>query len=257
MFDKVISAKDWEMNPLLTFFNSLTYSRVTSVKPNGPLTAYVQYSDDVKVTVPYDTYERIPLGSKERFYSVEAESFVGYACCGDGQFRFESENYCDLSDSLCELTKTGTKVLPRPMRVTQVLEDRGNVYAFSPKRTVMGDLIFGVVDKNEFVKWFVASEQFYRFYKMVLNGPTHYNKLGTVEQVLNGNSRLVVDSVRKRIVAGLPRLPYNVLRSERVSRQYLHVYVAAALKHVFEVDYKDYKPRVEGVVLEWEIPSQH
>lgn len=263
---------------MIAFLNTLTLSRVERVFPQTSPRFIHHESSTVETLITKQIFDHLLAGIKERHCTVEADSFMGEARCTGGRrsapigarnrdlhLRFDSSGFCRLSDALDALEPTKTTTLPREPRSAEQLVEWDDAHIYEQHQThLSGDLIVGVVEWTDlrkdgrsagrFVKWFLASEQFLRFYYIITRGPTSYNLLDTLERVLSGNSRLVVDTRRKMVVAGLSAPPYNHLRCEEVAQRYMHVYVVAIVETAFGKTMDECAPRVRGVEIAWDVP---
>lgn len=242
------------------FLKSLTYGRVVIVQPAGTVRLFFNASDDRKQAIFPEVFQNLPNGIKERHCYEEADAFVGVVKCGRDHgalggrtFEFKSEDFCDLNNHLDGMRKVGTRLLPRASRLTEQMREWDGQLDGKP-RMLSGELVFGRAQDGRFVEWFLASEQFLRFYNIMLYGPTPHNGLDTIESITNGNSRLIVNTRKKYEIAGLPLPPYNALRYERASREFLHVYLPPILLFGFGKYFGDYTPRVRDRPIAWDVP---
>lgn len=89
-------------------------------------------------------------------------------------------------------------------KIHKVLDSKKEWVEKIVNEEIPGDLICGAVDpnnRNKFLFWFVASEQFFRFYKIIMHNNNHVctvkAKLNTREAVLSGNNKLCTNTFKK------------------------------------------------------------
>lgn len=155
-----------------------------------------------------------------------------------------------------------------------------------------GDLVCGVLNprnRNKFQFWFIASEQFYRCFQLVMHENHPLNEKKTI---LSGSNKLCTNTFKKKAMEKalvremiekqkaissrtsswveimeidgqiskltekleeLEQQEYWSLRSEKISRQYCHIYPAIALICLYNE--KLTQKNVPGCLAKWDVPN--
>lgn len=206
----------------------------------------------------------------------------------------DEENIVDFSKRVEELLEEASQSIRQGLFLL-------NKQWTSSERTLelAGDIICGVLNpmnKDRFQFWFIASEQFYRFFQIIMHDNKHPGtikaKLNTRERVLLGNSKLCTNTFKKKMyeIAKLKEeiekkkeiqsssvswadimelddvleklteklelleIPeFWCLRSEKLSRNFFHIYPALIMKFVYNE--KLTSENIPGKVPEWVVPG--
>jgi hypothetical protein len=160
------------------------------------------------------------------------------------------------------------------------------------KQDLDGDLICGVLghNKNRFQFWFIASEQFYKFFQLVMFG--NHPELNSRKKILSGNNRLCTNTYRKKLMeiegikkeierlktiqshsaswADIVELDEDIanlheklsilefpeywsLRGEKIGQEFCHIYPALALLCIYKEKLSN--KNVPGGLSEWNVPG--
>jgi hypothetical protein len=283
------------------FINSLYYDRVVHVNCFSETYASTSISKELlndKKTYKLHTetevreitreeYDAIPPEERERVCTEHCKSFEGYT---SRNCHFNSDGVHELSEKFT-LEKSDKDILPRTERYRKLMDfvkikDLSTFttesqipitsavygYKYSTKNTkIPGDLIFGILEDGRFTKWFMASEQFFLFFKTMKKWFDTKTVDMTLEQAINGNCKLIANTWKKRIINCKLNMdtydnqiypPFKVLRYENISKDYLHVYV----KPIVEIIFNNYtilpnnfyrfenNTIIRNIPVEWDVP---
>jgi len=205
--DKYGRTPDELLKKIKDSLTNLIFGRTLSINPQSTI-FYKKFTDNIHFTYIYeDEYNKLTDIEKEKYVIQECDKFTGKLITYDKQvYEFNSKNYCEL-DFISENPTfwfnlrsasqnrhsfgSGPEyksILPRTSRL--ITEN-------NKTKKYLSDLICGIFkpgsnsaanNTSELMFWFICSEQFHRFYKIIMfnNNHPHMKNFSTIKDICQG-----------------------------------------------------------------------
>jgi hypothetical protein len=262
-------------NASLYFNPNIPILKVCSVPPRAPRSVKMPVKLKEPTASPEDIEQGKSMVERGKTLKREVKSLIQKVEANKilGKLKIEIDTAESLLDQANILSRDAVACF-KTGKSLQKLE-----WTIRDKTTEMpGDLICGVLNprnKDRFQFWFIASDQFFRFYQIVMHDNQHPGtrlaKLNNRQTILSGSNSLCTNTFKKRtmmkralekqisvekekkstvwiemmesddkiqaledLVAQLDSPVYWTLRSEKISRDFCHLYPALVLVCIYK-----------------------
>lgn len=273
--------------------------------PNIPVCKVVDCIPRPYRTIVKPVYLKEPTGTKQEIEDGDACIEKGKSLCREAKALLQKRDAEKIMEKLLvnkdsNVTQEAEQLLEMATKLfregKQLLKKEWTTKTRSID--LAGDIICGVLNprnKNRFQFWFIASEQFYRFFQLIM----HVNHPGTClaglnkrSRVLSGNNKLCTNTYQKKMMEinilkkeiekqkniqgcssswaeimdiddlitkliekkdELEIPEYWSLRSEKISREFCHIYPALTLMCLYKE--KLTSQNIPGNLSRWLVPN--